>query len=281
MFGRRKKNDAGSAPEPDAGAFVGGVENDETADTDSDGPHDLGDLGQDRETVAQTRLDLGSVLIPLPEGGQLQVEMSQAGSPQAVHIVTQFGRITIAAYAAPKSPGQWREVAADLATSLRNDKAETTVETGPWGRELHGVTANADLRFIGVDGYRWMVRCVLAGPSGAVSEGQPLVQLAHTILRQTVVDRGTDPHPVRTPLPVVLPQVLAEQLAAASQQQAAAQQAAQQAPQPQVASGESGAPQPNLDVDVQQNVAPDPTATERDRAPRRGASGSAIQQLGG
>ena len=275
MFGRRKKNDAGNASAPDAEAFVDGVEDERPADTSADGPHDLDDLDDDRETVAKTRLDLGSVLIPLPEGGQLQVEMSQAGSPQAVHIVTQFGRITIAAYAAPKSPGQWREVAADLATSLRNDKAETTVETGPWGRELHGVTANADLRFIGVDGYRWMVRCVLAGPSGAVGEGQPLVQLAHTILRQTVVDRGTDPHPVRTPLPVVLPQMLAEQLAAAAQQQAAAQQS----PQPQAAEAEPAAPQQNSVP--QQSSLPEPTAAERDRAPRRGASGSAIQQLGG
>ncbi|MDV8020975.1 DUF3710 domain-containing protein [Rhodococcus sp. IEGM 1330] len=278
MFGRRKKNDAGSASAPGAEPFVDGVEDGdvEAADTTADGPHDLADLDDDRETVAQTRLDLGSVLIPLPEGGQLQVEMSQAGSPQAVHIVTQFGRITIAAYAAPKSPGQWREVATDLATSLRNDKAETTVETGPWGRELLGVTANADLRFIGVDGYRWMVRCVLAGPSGAVGEGQPLVRLAHTILRQTVVDRGADPHPVRTPLPVVLPQVLAEQLAAAAQQQAEAQQSAvEQAAQPQtvVPTAEP--------VALQKDSAPQPTAAERDRAPRRGASGSAIQQLGG
>ncbi|MFI8569359.1 DUF3710 domain-containing protein [Rhodococcus sp. NPDC078407] len=297
MFGRRKKNDAGNDSAPGAEAFVDDVEDDETANTSAEGPHDLEDLDADRETVATTRLDLGSVLIPLPEGGQLQVEMSQAGSPQAVHIVTQFGRITIAAYAAPKSPGQWREVAADLATSLRNDKAETTFETGPWGRELHGVTANADLRFIGIDGYRWMVRCVLAGPSGAVGEGQPLVQLAHTILRQTVVDRGTDPHPVRTPLPVVLPQVLAEQLAAASQQQAAAQQAsaqqasaqqmsaqqvsAQQAPQRGTVDPEPVAQQPDSEQQESDQQQDAPTAAERDRAPRRGASGSAIQQLGG
>jgi hypothetical protein len=275
MFGRRKKNDAGSASASSAEPFVDGRDDDNddaTADTTVEGPHDLGDLDEDRESVAANRLDLGSVLIPLPEGGQLQVEMSQAGSPQAVHIVTQFGRITIAAYAAPKSPGQWREVAADLSTSLRNDKAETTVETGPWGRELVGVTANADLRFIGVDGYRWMVRCVLAGPSGAVAEGQPLVQLAHSILRQTVVDRGTDPHPVRTPLPVVLPQVLAEQLAAAAQQQAA-QQAAPAQPT---------APDANTDA-AQQQSTPQPNAEQpgAERAPRRGASGSAIQQLGG
>lgn len=283
MFGRRKKNDAGSASAPGAEPFVDGVEDegDEVAaSTTADGPHDLEDLDDDRETVAKTRLDLGSVLIPLPEGGQLQVEMSQAGSPQAVHIVTHFGRITIAAYAAPKSPGQWREVAADLATSLRNDKAETAVETGPWGRELLGVTVNADLRFIGVDGYRWMVRCVLAGPSGSVGEGQPLVQLAHTILRQTVVDRGTEPHPVRTPLPVVLPQVLAEQLAAAAEQQSAAQQTAAQqaAQQPQQPQQAVNADEP---VAPQSNSPQEPAANERDRAPRRGASGSAIQQLGG
>ncbi|CCQ16686.1 putative uncharacterized protein [Rhodococcus sp. AW25M09] len=282
MFGRRKKNDAGSASAPGAEPFVDGVENDEVAeDTIADGPHDLGDLDDDRETVARTRLDLGSVLVPLPEGGQLQVEMSQAGSPQAVHIVTQFGRITIAAYAAPKSPGQWREVAADLAASLRNDKAETTVETGPWGRELLGVTVNADLRFIGVDGYRWMVRCVLAGPSGAVGEGQPLVQLAHTILRQTVVDRGTDPHPVRTPLPVVLPQVLAEQLAAAAEQQSAAQQAAPQQTAPQQTAEPQQADTADEPAAPHNDSTPEPAAAERDRAPRRGASGSAIQQLGG
>ncbi|MFY2790472.1 DUF3710 domain-containing protein [Rhodococcus sp. MALMAid1271] len=284
MFGRRKKNDAGSASAPGAEPFVDGIEDeDDEVDTDAatEGPHDLADLDEDRETIAQTRLDLGSVLIPLPEGGQLQVEMSQAGSPQAVHIVTQLGRITIAAYAAPKSPGQWREVAADLATSLRNDKAETTIETGPWGRELHGVTVNADLRFIGVDGYRWMVRCVLAGPSGAVSEGQPLVQLAHTILRQTVVDRGNDPHPVRTPLPVVLPQVLSEQLAAAAQQQAAAQQAASQQPAQQPAQQPQQAANAETPAAQQANPAQESAPTERPRAPRRGASGSAIQQLGG
>lgn len=287
MFGRRKRDGTGGASESDTESPAGGREDGGPEDDVSNaatGPHDLSDLDSDRETVARTRLDLGSVLIALPEGGQLQVEMSQAGSPQAVHIVTQFGRITIAAYAAPKSPGQWREVAADLASSLRSDQAETRVEDGPWGRELVGVTANADLRFIGVDGYRWMVRCVLAGPSGAVAEGAPLVQLAHSVLRETVVDRGSEPHPVRTPLPVVLPQVLADQLAAAAQQQAAVAQ--QQAAQQQAAAGRSEqppiAPTDTVgDAAAQQQQQVQPNAADRERVPRRGASGSAIQQLGG
>ncbi|WP_037162998.1 DUF3710 domain-containing protein [Rhodococcoides fascians] len=279
MFGRRKKDaDAAGAPNEntradDAAIGAGGRDADEALDPQDraadQGPFDLEELDEDRETLAATRLDLGSVLLPLPAGGQLQVEMTQAGAPQAVHVVTQYGRITIAAYAAPKSPGQWREVAADLAGSLRGDQSVVSVETGPWGRELHGVTANADLRFIGIDGYRWMVRCVLAGPSGAVGADSPLVAIARDVLSQTVVDRGSDPHPVRTPLPVVLPQALLAQLAAAQQQQqAAAQQAGAQQAGAQQAGGQV-APQ-----------AEPPNPVGPTEGPRRGTSGSAMQQLG-
>lgn len=288
MFGRRKKTAA--QDEVSTGGFFGDEDTldnssaaggddalgtataardegvGEQADPDL-GPFDLTELEEDRDTLAQTRLDLGSVLVPLPAGGQLQVEMNQAGSPQAVHVVTAHGRITIAAYAAPKSPGQWREVAADLATSLRSDQSAVSMETGPWGRELHGVTSNADLRFIGVDGYRWMVRCVLAGPSGAVGNDSPLVQIARDVLAQTVVDRGTEPHPVRTPLPVVLPAVLTAQLAAAQQQQA--EQAEQARTEP-----------PEAPAQPQTSAAPANQTTPTE-GPRRGSSGSAMQQLGG
>ncbi|WP_072801985.1 DUF3710 domain-containing protein [Rhodococcoides yunnanense] len=285
MFGRRKKtadhdeaptgdffgDEAGSAPALDSA--------DEDVQTDPDmGPFDLTEVEDERDGLAETRLDLGSVLIPLPDGGQLQVEMNRAGAPQAVHVVTQHGRITIAAYAAPKSPGQWREVAAELATSLRSDQSEVAVETGPWGRELHAVTANADLRFIGVDGYRWMVRCVLAGPAGAVAADAPLVLLARTVLAQTIVDRGTEPHPVRTPLPVVLPATLTAQLAAAQQQQA--EQAGQQQAEAQAAAQQPAGSQPP----ATQPTATQPTATQPagpTEGPRRGTSGSAMQQLGG
>ncbi len=288
MFGRRKKTAA--QDEASTGGFFGDedtfdnsssaggndargtetAERDETVGEHADpdlGPFDLTELDEDRDTLAQTRLDLGSVLVPLPAGGQLQVEMNQGGAPQAVHVVTAHGRITIAAYAAPKSPGQWREVAADLATSLRSDQSAVSMETGPWGRELHGVTSNADLRFIGVDGYRWMIRCVLAGPAGAVGNDSPLVQIARDVLAQTVVDRGTEPHPVRTPLPVVLPAALTTQLAAAQQQQA--EQAEQARAEPQDAQ-----PQP------QTSAAPANQTTPTE-GPRRGSSGSAMQQLGG
>ncbi len=128
MFGRRKKNRDVSAYDEsgydDAGYEQygdGGVSGE--APAPGTGPFDIDDIGED--AIGTTRLDLGSVLVPLPPGGQIQVEMAQNGAPpQAVHLVTQHGRITVTAYAAPKSPGgQWREVAGELADTLRNDKA--------------------------------------------------------------------------------------------------------------------------------------------------------------
>ncbi|WP_280402287.1 DUF3710 domain-containing protein [Nocardia carnea] len=230
------------------------------------GPYDYDDVAEVLENFTDTRLDLGSVILPVPPGGQLQVEMTPQGTPQAVHLATEHGRITVAAYAAPKSKGQWRTVAADLAESLRKDGARVSVEKGPWGRELVAVTEGADLRFIGVDGYRWMIRLVAAGPAGSTAVGSPLVAAARAVLSETIIRRGTDALPVREPLPVVLPQQLAEQLTAAHQQQQLQQQQAQQAAAAQ------NAPRP-----AQTGAVLPP---QQPQQPRRGAEGSAMQQLG-
>ncbi|EUA88211.1 hypothetical protein I551_5307 [Mycobacterium ulcerans str. Harvey] len=206
------------------------------------GPFDIEDF--DDPSVAQlARLDLGSVLVPMPEGGQVQVELTESGVPSAVWVVTANGRFTIAAYAAPKSAGLWREVASELADSLRKDSAEVSIKDGLWGREVIG-TASGVVRFIGVDGYRWMVRCVVNGPHETIDT---LTDEAREALADTVIRRGDTPLPVRTPLPVQLPEPMVEQL-----RQAAATQHEQ---------GQQGQQEPDQPV------------------PRRGAEGSAMQQL--
>jgi hypothetical protein len=208
-----------------------------------EGPFDIDDF--DDPSVAElARLDLGSVLIPMPEAGQLQVELTETGVPSAVWVVTPNGRFTIAAYAAPKTGGLWREVAGELAESLRKDSAKVSIKDGPWGREVVG-TASGVVRFIGVDGYRWMIRCVINGPHETIDA---LDREARTALADTVVRRGDTPLPVRTPLVVQLPEPMAEQL----RQAAAAQQAQQQ----------EGAQEPSDEP-----------------AARRSADGSAMQQL--
>jgi len=216
---------AGEHEEPEDGIEAQAAADEDVGDDadleELEGPFDIDDF--DDPAVAElARLDLGSVLIPMPEAGQLQVELTETGVPSAVWVVTPNGRFTIAAYAAPKTGGLWREVAGELADSLRKDSAKVSIKDGPWGREVVG-TASGVVRFIGVDGYRWMIRCVINGPHETVDA---LDQEARAALSDTVVRRGDTPLPVRTPLPVQLPEPMAEQLRAA----AAAQQAESQQP---------------------------------------------------
>ncbi|MDO3402153.1 DUF3710 domain-containing protein [Mycolicibacterium neoaurum] len=223
-------------------------------DDDFDGPFDIEDF-DDPESATVARLDLGSVLIPLPAAGQVQVELTDQGVPSSVWVVTPNGRFTIAAYAAPKSAGLWREVATELAESLRKDGAKVRIDDGKWGREVVGASTSVPegqqpgvVRFIGVDGYRWMIRCVV---NGLPEKVDALAVEAREALADTVVRRGDTPLPVRTPLAVQLPEAMAAQLRAAAAQQAAAQQAQAQA---------------------QGQVPPEPAA-------RRSAQGTAMQQM--
>lgn len=253
-FGKRKndesEHDATGSDQAETADDAGVVSD---VEPPADGPFDIDDF-DDEATAILARLDLGSVLIPMPEAGQVQVELTAGGVPSAVWVVTPNGRFTIAAYAAPKSPGLWRAVASELAESLRNDSAQVAVETGPWGREVVGTAAGV-VRFIGVDGYRWMIRCVINGTPELVDA---LTEEARNALADTVVRRGETPLPVRTPLPVQLPEPMAAQLRAAAEQ-AAAEQAGQDGP------------------------GPEPTAEEAPPASqpvaRRSAQGSAMQQL--
>jgi hypothetical protein len=257
-FGRRSGKDdsedtsAGPSGDDPVKASVDTQASAEQPDEELEGPFDIEDF--DDPAVAElARLDLGSVLIPMPEAGQLQVELTETGVPSAVWVVTPNGRFTIAAYAAPKTGSLWREVAGELADSLRKDSAQVSIKDGPWGREVIG-TASGVVRFIGVDGYRWMIRCVNNGPHETM---EALDQEARAALADTVVRRGDTPMPVRTPLAVQLPEPMADQLRQAAVQQAEAQQEASE----------------------QTDAQPDAQGPPDEPTARRSAEGSAMQQL--
>ena len=197
MFGRRRR----AQPEPsendgsDAVEFVGRTS----------GPYDFAEAPAD----GRTRLDLGSLRLPVPEGAQLQVEVDKAGLVRAVHLMTGVGQITVTAFAAPRSVGLWTEVARELVAALRADGATVAREQGEWGEEIHAVTAQGVLRFLAVDGPRWMVRGVAAGTA---EQAEARAALLRDVVRETVVIRGPEPLPVRSPLTLRLPGPLADQL---------------------------------------------------------------------
>lgn len=241
-FGRDKRDD-GPGGEPDEATVA--------ADSDYyDGPFDIEDF-DDPAVAVEGRHDLGSVLIPVDETAELAVEVNQQGVPTMVWMVTPHGRYNVTAYAAPKSGSLWREVITEVAESLRNEGAQVSFEDGPWGREVIGVMTKGpepvQMRFVGVDGYRWMIR------GAAVSAPEHDAAIADDVrnaLTDTVVRRGDTPLPVRYMLPLQLSEQLVARLRVRAEQMAAEQ----------------------AQVDVQPPPAAQPVA-------RRSEQGSAMQQL--
>ncbi|MDN5918615.1 MAG: DUF3710 domain-containing protein, partial [Pseudonocardia sp.] len=170
------------------------------------GPADMEELDPSM-TDALARVDLGSMQVPVPYGAELKLEPTEGGRPQAVHLMLPEGRIAVSALAAPRSSVLWRELSAEIETSLRNGGARVRNAQGDWGRELHARTENAASVFIGADGPRWMVYGVATASLETVDALD--VELRR-VMRGVIVVRGKLPYPPRTGLPLTLPEHLAE-----------------------------------------------------------------------
>jgi hypothetical protein len=226
-FGKRKnvKDDqAGGVSDPDDVAEA-------AVDDDPDGPFDVEEF-DDAAVVTVGRHDLGSVLIPENDAAELAIEVNQQGVPTMVWMVTPNGRYNITAYAAPKTGNLWREVVTEIAESLRNDSAQVSVEDGPWGREVVGVMTKGPepvvMRFVGVDGPRWMVR---GAAIGTPESADAIAADVRNALADTVVRRGDTPQPVRAMLNLQLSESLVNRLRARAEQMVAE---GTEVPQPQV-----------------------------------------------
>jgi len=230
-FGRRKRDEDKVPEEP---AEPERVTADVAAPTrdDSEGPFDIDDF-EDPESATEGRHDLGSVLIPVDETAELAVEVNQQGVPTMVWMVTPNGRYNVTAYAAPKTGSLWRDVITEVAESLRKEGAQVTFEDGPWGREVVGLMTKGPeplvMRFIGVDGYRWMIR---GAAVGAPDNASAIADDVRNSLTDTVVRRGDTPLPVRFMLPLQLSESLITRLRARAEQMVAQQAAEGQQPPP-------------------------------------------------
>jgi len=186
------------------------IEDDESAPARDTGPYDAGDVPDDRE-----RLDLGSLRIPVPAGVELRVQADPDGQIQQVVLVSGDSALQLGVFAAPRSEGIWDEVRADIRKQLFTDGVAVQEADGEYGPELRARVRTpeglADIRFLGVDGPRWMVRAVYQGPAATDPEAAgPLDEVLHGL----VVDRGGEAMPVREPLPLRLPKDVAERVAA-------------------------------------------------------------------
>ena len=168
------------------------------------------------------RLDLGSLQIPAIEGVEVRVQANPDGGVEQVVLVDGDSALQLGVFAAPRSEGIWNEVRAEIAEAMTSDGVSPREVTGPYGIELtarvNTPEGPADVRFVGVDGPRWMVRALYQGAAAADRSREGA--LGH-VLSGLVVIRDAEARPVREALPLRLPKEMAEQAAAAQEQQAA------------------------------------------------------------
>jgi hypothetical protein len=205
----RHSRDDDARPSDRHTAGSGPLSDDDARDTDESpgaGPYDVSEAPSGVE-----RIDLGSLQIPAVDGVEVRVQASQDGTVQQVVLVHGDSALQLGVFAAPRSAGIWDEVRAELRGTLAN--AQSVRESdGPYGTELRARVrapeGQVDLRFLGVDGPRWMVQALYQGRAATdPAAAGPLTEC----LEGLVVDRGKEAMPVREPLPLRLPRDVAEQ----------------------------------------------------------------------
>jgi hypothetical protein len=201
----------------------------DTADDTAGGEH--GPYDMDEAPDGFQGLDLGSLHVPVPDGVELRVQADPDGQIQQVLLASGESVLQLGVFAAPRSEGIWDEVRDDIRKQLFTDGVAAEDGTGEYGPELRARVRTpdglTDIRFVGVDGPRWMVRAVYQGPAATDPvAAKPLDAVLHGL----VVDRGSAAMPVREPLPLRLPRELADQAQAKQGQADEAGDAPAQAP---------------------------------------------------
>lgn len=166
------------------------------------GPYDLHDAPPEVR-----RLDLGSLRIPAVQEVEVRVQANPEGVIQQVVLVYGESALQLGVFAAPRTDGIWDEWREEIRTSLAADGVVAEEVPGDYGTELRAQVrtpdgGRADLRFVGVDGPRWMIQGVFQGRAATdPAAAGPLTEC----LGGLVVDRGQEAKPVREPLPLRLP----------------------------------------------------------------------------
>ncbi|AEV87987.1 hypothetical protein ACWT_6976 [Actinoplanes sp. SE50] len=158
------------------------------------------------------RLDLGSLQIPAIEGVEVRVQANPEGGVEQIVLVDGESALQLGVFAAPRTEGIWDEVREEIAGAMTADGVAAREVTGRYGTELlarvNTPEGPADVRFVGVDGPRWMVRALFQGAAAADPGREGVLGVA---LEGLVVVRDDEPRPVREPLPLRLPREMAEQ----------------------------------------------------------------------
>jgi hypothetical protein len=175
--------------------------------TASDGPYDEAD-----KPDAKGLADFGAIRLPLKPGLKVSAQVAKAtGRPLAVIVGLDGSQLELRAFAAPKTLGIWDEGLDDLAQSVTKEGGKAERAQGRFGPELiaevptktaQGRTGKQVVRFIGVDGPRWLLRGAISGKAARDSAAAAPIE---DLFAQVVVVRGDNAMAPREPLALRLP----------------------------------------------------------------------------
>jgi hypothetical protein len=190
-----REAEAGEQPEFDEGKSA-------PSDRAERGPYDASEVPSMRPYI-----DMGGMKIAPREGLKVRLDVDQKSNRiMAISMDYQNSTLQVQAFSAPKSTGLWNETRTQLKNSLSQQNAQITERDGQLGPELlvePGKGAEGQtVRFIGVDGPRWMIRGVIVGEAALGGESAAGIE---SVFREVVVVRGEAPMPPSELLPLKVP----------------------------------------------------------------------------
>jgi hypothetical protein len=181
-----------------------------TAGARAVGPWDVAEV--DVEQAAESRVDLGSLLVPAAEGLEVQLQVDEAsGEVAAVVVAAEDGAMELRAFAAPRNGDIWDDVRRAVAAEVSQLGGTATEAGGAFGQELRvvltvdlgdGQLATQPSRVVGVSGPRWLLRATFFGRPAVEYDDDGLLERS---LREVVVVRGGNPVPPGDALPLRMP----------------------------------------------------------------------------
>jgi Protein of unknown function (DUF3710) len=210
MFSRKRGGPKHVRPTdaPPSDALAHSLAADDEPPAPERGPYD-----QRHAPAGVQRLDLGSLQIPAIEGVEVRVQANPDGVVEQIVLVDGESALQLGVFAAPRTEGIWNEVRDEIAQAMVADGVTAQEVRGPYGIELTARVNTpeglADLRFVGVDGPRWMVRALFQGRAAADRSSEGALG---EVLNGLVVVRDNEARPVREALPLQLPKEMTEQV---------------------------------------------------------------------
>lgn len=174
-----------------------------------EGPYDISEAPND----GMQRVDFGALQIPGVDGMSVNLEVDDQNQQiVAITVVLGEAAVQLQPFAAPRSGGFWPEVREELGRGITESGGEVEEAEGNFGIELRanvpavneqGEDGFQAVRFVGVEGPRWLLRGVMLG---AAAVDLRAAEVFEDIFRGCIVTRGAQPMAPGEMLPLTMPE---------------------------------------------------------------------------